>query len=63
MFALRLVLKQRHNRTRKWPIEGGLENHIAEKRQIVKMGSELGYVGQRLIYVDWKRVNDIIGWP
>ena len=28
-FALRLVLKQRHKKTRKWRIEGGLENHNA----------------------------------
>ena len=53
-FALRLVLKQRHKRTRKWRIEGGLENHNAEKRQIVKMGGELGNVDQLLSCVDWK---------
>ena len=47
-FALRLVLKQRYKRTRKWPI--GLEQR------------ELGRIKMECAEVDWRGVYSEVKW-
>ena len=44
-FALRLALKQRHKRTRKWPIEAGARLNFKGKSP----GNEVGFLSERSI--------------